>query len=77
MPENTENLVLELLRKMRSDQSASRDEMRDAFNRVELRLGIIEESIANLLALSASDRGELAALKQRVERIERRLELVD
>jgi hypothetical protein len=54
-----------------------RDEMRDGFNRVEVRLGVLEQSMANILALSASDRDELTALKRRVERIERRLELSD
>ncbi len=84
MTDNTENLVLELLRQMRADAShlenefkALRNEMRDGFNRVDVRLGVLEQGIASILALSASDRDELAGLKRRVERIERRLELVD
>jgi hypothetical protein len=84
MTDNTENLVLELLRQMRADATglenefkALRSEMRDGFNRVEVRLGVLEQGIASMLALSASDRDELTALKRRVERIERRLELTD
>jgi hypothetical protein len=84
MTDNTENLVLELLRQMRADAAklenefkALRNEMRDGFNRVEVRLGVLEQGIAGILALSASDRDELTGLKRRVERIERRLELTD
>ena len=54
-----------------------RNDMRDGFNRVEVRLGVLEQGIAGILALSASNRDELTALKQRVERIERRPDLVD
>jgi len=77
MGENTENLVLEILRQLRSDVTALRNETREGVNRLELRLGFVEQSLASLLALSASDRDELRSLKQRVERIERRLELQD
>jgi hypothetical protein len=84
MTNNTENLVLELLRKMRADGDALRndvkslrDEMREGLNRVEVRLGVVEQGIAGILALSASDRDELTALKRRVDRIEQRLDLVD
>lgn len=84
MTDNVENLVLELLRQMREDNTALRndvkalrDEQRDSFNRVEVRLGALEQGQSSLLALSASDRDELLALKRRVERIERRLELAD
>lgn len=77
MADPTEHLVLELLRQMRADSVALRDEMRDSFHRVEVRLGVLEQSMASILALSASDRDEVAALKRRIERIERRLELTD
>jgi hypothetical protein len=77
MTQETENLVLEILRKMRADDATFRQEVNDAFNRVELRLSVLEENVANMLALSASDRSEMAAMKRRIERIERRLELVD
>ncbi len=77
MTESTENLVLELLRQMRGEITDLRKEMREAFNRTELRLGIIEQALANLLSVSASDREEIRSLKSRVERIEHRLNLAD
>ena len=77
MADSTEKLVLELLRQMRGDAVALRDEMREGFHRVEVRLGVLEQSMASILALSATDRDELAMLKRRVERIERRLELTE
>ncbi len=75
MADNTENLVLEILRQLRGDITSLRNEMRDGFNRVEIRLGYVEQSLASDLAVSASDRDEIRNLKQRIKRIERRLEL--
>lgn len=72
MADNTENLVLEILRQLRGDITSLRNEMRDGFNRVEIRLGYVEQSLASDLAVSASDRDEIRNLKQRIER---RLEL--
>ena len=77
MTDNTENLVLELLRQMRNDMASLRSEVRDGFNRVDLRLGLVEQALSSMLAVFASDRDELRSLKSRVERIERRLELLD
>ncbi len=73
----TENLVLELLRQMRGDITSLRNETRDGLARVEIRLGLVEQGLAGLLSVSASDRDEIRALKTRVERIERRLELTE
>ena len=75
MTESTENLVLEILRQMRNDMSDLRNELREGFNRVEVRLGLVEQGLAGMLSVSASDREEIRALKHRVERLERRLEL--
>ena len=75
MTDNTENLVLEILRQLRGDITSLRSEVRDGFNRVEIRLGYVEQSLAGNLAVSASDRDEILSLKKRIERIERRLEL--
>ena len=72
MADNTENLVLEILRQLRGDITSLRNEVRDGFNRVEIRLGYVEQSLASDLAVSASDRDEIRNLKQRIER---RLEL--
>ena len=75
MTESTENLVLEILRQMRNDMTDLRNDLREGFNRVEVRLGLVEQGLAGMLSVSASDREEIRALKHRVERIERRLEL--
>ena len=56
MTDNTENLVLEILRQLRGDITSLRSEVRDGFNRVEIRLGYVEQSLAGNLAVSASDR---------------------
>jgi len=77
MTDDTDNLVLELLRQMCADAAEFRIEVRDSLHRVEVRLGVLDQGMASMLALSASDRDELTALKRRVERIERRLELTD
>ena len=71
------NLMLELLRQMRGDITSLRNETRDGLARVEIRLGLVEQGLAGLLSVSASDRDEIRALKTRVERIERRLELTE
>ncbi len=75
MADNTENLVLEILRQLRGDITSLRNEVRDGFNRVEIRLGYVGQTLASDLAVSASDRDEIRNLKQRIKRIERRLEL--
>jgi predicted component of type VI protein secretion system len=77
MTADIENLVLENLRVIRSDLASLRNETREGFARVELRLALVEHGLADLLGVSASDRDEIRALKSRVERIERRLELTE
>jgi hypothetical protein len=73
MTDNTENLILEHLRAIRSTLS----DYGERLNRIELRLATIEQTLGSLYALSGSDRETLTALTSRVERIERRLELRD
>ena len=57
----TENLMLELLRQMRGDITSLRNETRDGLARVEIRLGLVEQGLAGLLSVSASDRDEIRA----------------
>jgi hypothetical protein len=59
---------------MRNDMAGFRTEMRDGFNRMDVRLGLVEQALAGMLAVSASDRDELRMLKTRIEW---RLELRD
>lgn len=67
------NLALEHLHAIRSALS----EHGERLNRIELRLYAIERTLGNLYALSGSDRESLSAVIRRVERIERRLEILD
>jgi predicted component of type VI protein secretion system len=69
------DIVPELLRTIQGDIAGLRNEIRDGFARVEVRLGLVEHGLADLLGVSASDRDEIRSLKTRVERIEHRLEL--
>lgn len=73
MTENTENLVLEHLRAIRSTLSDHGERL----NRIELRLATIEQTLGSLYALSGGDRESLTLLTRRVEQLERRLELRD
>jgi archaellum component FlaC len=73
MTDNTENLILEHLRAIRSTLSDHSERL----DRIELRLATIEQTLGSLYALSGSDREAITALTRRVERIERRLELRD
>lgn len=78
MAEAVDNLVLEHLKKIQAEQSASRE--RDS--EILSRLAHIETSVARLARDGAdnfaeviSDRHTVDKLKERIERIERRLEL--
>jgi chromosome segregation ATPase len=80
MAENVENLMLEHLKKIQGEQTASRERDRELMT----RLGQIESMIARIgrdnadaFAEQIEDRHALDAIKQRVERIERRLEIGD
>ncbi len=78
MTEIVDNLVLEHLKKIQGEQSASRE--RDS--EILSRLAHIETSVARLARDGADNFSEVIAdrhavdkLKERIERIERRLEL--
>jgi septal ring factor EnvC (AmiA/AmiB activator) len=78
MAETVDNLMLEHLKKIQAEQSASRE--RDA--EILSRLAHIETSVARLARDGADNFAEVIAdrhtvdkLKARIERIERRLEL--
>ncbi len=74
----TDNLVLEHLKKIQAEQTASRERDADMLS----RLAHIETSIARLARDGAdnfaeviADRHAIDKLKERLDRIERRLEL--
>ncbi len=73
MSEQTDNLILEHLRAIRSVLGDHGERL----SRMELRLATIEQTLGSLYALSGSDRERLDSLTRRIERIERRLELSD
>jgi len=66
MDEKTNNLVLEHLRHIRGAVDDTREDMRE----VKSRLGLLEQQYAIIS-------GRLDRLTDRVERIERRLDLVE
>lgn len=78
MTENVENLILEHLKKIQVEQTASRE--RDT--EILTRLSHIESGIARISRDEATNYGEIIQdrhavdkLKERLERIERRLEI--
>ena len=77
MTEETENLVLEIMRGIQADLASMRREHGERLNRVDVRLAAIEQTLGSLYALSGSDRETLTGLTRRIERIERRLELTE
>jgi len=73
MNENIENLVLEHLRIIRADLSSMKDELSGA--RAELL--IMRQHMAGLLGGQTLHDVEIAGLKVRLDRIEKRLELAE
>jgi septal ring factor EnvC (AmiA/AmiB activator) len=80
MTENVENLILEHLKLIQAELAASKD--RDA--EILMRLANIESGLARVTRDEAmnyaeivQDRHSVDKLKERIERIERRLELSD
>ena len=78
MTENVENLILELLRGMRSDLT----EVKEVLREHGLRLNRIETGVAGLRRDQAGDAEAIALvqaqvdrLREEIERIKRRLEL--
>ena len=84
MTEPTENLVLEQLRGLRNQIEGMRTEMRSEFQDVKHRLGRLEIAITvsrrDNIGTQEDVYGQQTAIdriKERIERIERRLELTD
>lgn len=80
--ENVENLVLEHLKGLRSDVSGMRSEMHAEFRDLKGRLNHLESAVAGLRrdhAVGAEDfarqQVSIDSLVERIQRIERRLEL--
>ena len=73
MIEETTNLVLEHLRHIRGVVDETRAEMKHFI----MRMGLAERNIVTLHVSEATQNVEVDRLKERLDRIERRLELTD
>jgi hypothetical protein len=78
MPENLDNLILEHLRAMRSDITALRDDTREVKSRLtslETAVSAMRREIADLYTDVVGQHSRYDRLLERIERIEKRLEL--
>jgi len=82
MTENVENLVLENLRSLRNEILAFRSENQSEFGEIKHRLTRVESSLASMRGENAGtqedvyrQQGVIDAIKERLQRIEKRLEL--
>jgi hypothetical protein len=73
MTEETTNIVLEHLRHIR----ATVDDIRAEMKHFIMRMGLAERNIVSLHVSDATQNVELDRIKERLDRIERRLELTD
>lgn len=84
MSESIGNSVLEPLRVLRIEVAALRTEMHDEFRDIKLRLGSVESAVVAVRRDSTDQMGDavrqqlrIDQLAERLERIERRLELAN
>jgi hypothetical protein len=68
-----DNIVLEYLRAMRGDMA----KMSDRLATMAAEMTAIRQHLAGFVSLQDHDHGDIAAIKVRLDRIERRLELAD
>lgn len=73
MTESEANVVLAQLRAIR----ATLEDHTQRFDRMEQRLAVIEHHMAGFMTAYAGTQDDLAQLRQRIARIEARLELTD
>ena len=73
MPDEPDNLILQHLCAIRGGQDAMRDTMAELVSRV----GNLERSVADLHVQGADQSGRLDRVSVRLDRIEKRLVLVD
>jgi hypothetical protein len=68
-----DNLVLEHLRGIRTEMA----KMADWMQTLSVEMTAIRQHLAGVVTIQEHDHGDIAAIKLRLERIERRLELTD
>lgn len=82
MSENVDNLVLEQLRALRNEILAFRSENQSEFSEIKHRLTRVESSIASMRGENVGtqedvyrQQGVIDSIKERLQRIEKRLEI--
>lgn len=73
MSEDTENLTLEVLKKLQSRLDGIENELKT----VNVQLASMDQHMTGFMLRAEGQSAEIQGLKQRIERIERRLELTD
>ena len=73
MTAEVENLILEHLRALRADMSSVRSDIAD----VKSDLRGVKTHLSGFMQSELAQDGAIAAIRERLDRIERRLELVD
>jgi len=68
-----DNLMLDHLRAIRGDMS----KMADWMQTMSVEMTAIRQHLAGIVTIQEHDHGDIAAIKIRLERIEKRLELAD
>ncbi len=71
----TDNLVLEQLRAIRNDMTTMRADLRQDNKLLNERMSVFEKHMAALVSSSAYHEERYAALEQRLDRLEARLNL--
>jgi len=73
MADEPADLVLEHLRAIRGDVSRVRDDLQT----IKVEMVALRQQVSSIQTIQEHDHVEIAAIKVRLDRIERRLELVD
>lgn len=73
MNENVESLVLEHMGAIRTDMA----KMADYMHTMPAEMTAMRQSLASIRTLQDHDHGDIASLKLRLERIEKRLDLAE
>ena len=73
MNEKTESLILEHLRAMGADIATLRDDV----SGIKVEMASMRQITTGVVTLQSQDHGDIATLRARVDRIERRLDLVE
>ena len=71
--ENTDNLILPMLREIRADMA----KMADAMNTQSVEMRAMLKHLGGIVDLQELDHEDIARIKVRLDRIETRLDLVD